>query len=195
MADTVKGANMAKQAARESTRDAMLDAAERLFAASGPANVSLRAIAAEAGVTYGLVHEYFDSKDELFDRVLERYADRWVPQLHGADQSAAFDIVLGPDFETGPYLRLLAWTLLRAHADSAAQEIEVHRRHATLDRLPALHADAGTDAATVATASALALAFGWRFFNSFIRDALHIDMDEAELQAGVRAQLRRIAAG
>ena len=123
--------------------------------------------------------------------MLERYADRWLPQLDGADQRAAFDVLLGPDFETGPYLRLLAWTLLRERADGASPEIEVHRRHATLDRLPALRADAGTDAATVATASALALAFGWRFFNSFIRDALHVEMDEAELQAGVRAQLHR----
>jgi AcrR family transcriptional regulator len=194
MANPVKHASTVKQAARPSTRDAVLDAAERLFAASGPANVSLRAIAAEAGVTYGLVHAYFANKDEVFDRVLERYADRWRPQLEGADQRAAFDVLLGPDFETGPYLRLLAWTLLRERADGAPTEIEVHRRHATLDRLPALRPDGDTDAATVATATALALAFGWRFFNSFIRDALHVEMDEAELQDAVREHLHRIAA-
>ena len=56
--------------------DAILDAAERLFASSGPTDVSLRAIAAEAGVTYGLVHAYAGSKDELYDRVMARYAAR-----------------------------------------------------------------------------------------------------------------------
>lgn len=165
----------------------MLDAAERLFAAAGPTEVSLRAIAQEAGVNYGLVHRHFGTKDELFDRLLARYAERWTSRLDaGASYDEALETLLGPTPDSGAYLRLLAWTLLsdrdkRAHA---------HRRHAALDRLPELRA--GEDSA-VTTAAALAFVFGWRFFNPFILAALHLDdADAGELHAAMRAELGRI---
>src|SRR5580704_13563867 len=95
---------------REEILDAVLDAAERLFAAAGPADVSLRAIAHDAGVNYG-----------LFDRLLQRYAERWTARFEVLDYQAAFDELLGPGPETGPYLRLLAWTLLSDRQDGHAR--------------------------------------------------------------------------
>ncbi|MFD6279143.1 TetR family transcriptional regulator, partial [Streptomyces sp. NPDC060209] len=47
-------------------RRAVLDAARRLFGAHGYKGVGVRAIAAEAGVTPGLVMAYFGTKDGLF---------------------------------------------------------------------------------------------------------------------------------
>jgi len=175
---------------REEILDAVLDAAERLFAAAGPGDVSLRAIANDAGVNYGLVHRHFGTKDALFDRLLQRYADRWTARLEGLDYQAAFDELLGSGPETGPYLRLLAWTLLSDRQDGHAR---AHNRHATLDQLPALRGDVEPDEAATITAAALAFTFGWRFFNPFIRDALHLSRDDAELQAAMRHQLRRLA--
>ena len=70
---------------------------------------------------------------------------------------------------------------------------ESYRRHTTLDELPPLTSGDGTDAeraARLRTAGALAFVFGWRFFNPFIRAALHLDdEDPDELQATMRAQL------
>jgi AcrR family transcriptional regulator len=174
---------------RDEILDALLDAAERLFAAAGPGDVSLRAIANDAGVNYGLVHRHFGTKDALFDRLLQRYADRWTARLEVLDYHAAFDELLGPGPETGPYLRLLAWTLLSDRQDGHAR---AHIEHATLDQLPALRGDVDPDAAAIATAAALAFAFGWRFFNPFIRDALHLDLDDDELQATMRQHLHRL---
>jgi len=173
---------------RDEIFDAVLDAAERLFAASGPSDVSLRAIAQEAGVNYGLVHRHFGTKDVLFDRLLERYTDRWAARLGGLDYQGALDELLGSSPETGAYLRLLAWTLL---SDRSAGPADAHRRHATLDQLPALSDDPDTSATT--TAAALALAFGWRFFNPFIRDALHLEDDPDELRDRMREHLHRVA--
>jgi len=177
---------------REEILDAILDAAERLFAAAGPADVSLRAIATDAGVNYGLVHRHFGTKDALFDRLLQRYADRWTAGMDALDYRAAFDELLGAGPETGPYLRLLAWTLLSDRQDGHAR---AHTEHATLDQLPALAGDTDPDAAALRTAAALAFTFGWRFFNPFIRDALHLDLDDASLQASMRRQLHRLIAG
>ncbi|MFD5121810.1 TetR family transcriptional regulator [Streptomyces sp. NPDC058385] len=54
----------------EGRRSAVLEAARRLFAAQGYKGVGIRAIAAEAGVTPGLVMAYFGSKDGLFREVV-----------------------------------------------------------------------------------------------------------------------------
>ncbi|MFD7294402.1 TetR family transcriptional regulator [Streptomyces sp. NPDC059897] len=54
----------------EGNRRAVLDAARRLFAAHGYQGVGIRAIAADAGVTPGLVMSYFGSKDGLFRAVV-----------------------------------------------------------------------------------------------------------------------------
>lgn len=50
----------------EGNRHAVLDAARRLFGAHGYRGVGVRAIAADAGVTPGLVMAYFGTKDGLF---------------------------------------------------------------------------------------------------------------------------------
>lgn len=50
----------------------ILDAAERLFAEHGPVSVSIRDIAAEAGLPHSAIYRYFDGKDEVLRQVLIR---------------------------------------------------------------------------------------------------------------------------
>src|SRR5262245_19569221 len=57
---------------REAVMAAVLDAATTLFSARGPASVSVRDIAAAAGVNHALVHRHFGSKQEVLRAVLER---------------------------------------------------------------------------------------------------------------------------
>jgi AcrR family transcriptional regulator len=179
---------------RDEITDAVLDAAERLFAASGPAQVSLRTIAQEAGVTYGLVYRHFGTKDVLLERLLARYADRWREHL-GDDPNylRALEDLMGATFETGPYLRLLGWTLLTGEPGRFPDSF---RQQVTLDELPPLApgADPADErAARISTAAALALAFGWKFFNPFIRAALHLDdEDPTALQAAIRSYLYQV---
>jgi AcrR family transcriptional regulator len=178
---------------REEISDAVLDAAERLFAAAGPNEVSLRAIAQEAGVNYGLVHRHFGTKDELFERLMQRYAERWTVRLDNGDMDydGALEQMLGTSRDAGAYLRLLAWTMLSERPASW----DPHRRHAELDRLPALRGDGGDDDedAVLATAAGLAFAYGWRFFGPFLRAALHLDdASDDELTARMRGVLHGI---
>lgn len=53
----------------------ILDAAESLFSVRGYHGVSLRDIAADAGVQVALTHYHFGSKEDLFRAVIERRAD------------------------------------------------------------------------------------------------------------------------
>jgi TetR/AcrR family transcriptional regulator, repressor for neighboring sulfatase len=57
---------------RERTTTAMLDAAEKLFAERGFTAVSVRDIAAEAGVSHALVHRYLGSKAQVYRAMLLR---------------------------------------------------------------------------------------------------------------------------
>jgi AcrR family transcriptional regulator len=63
------------------TRTALVDAAERLFAAQGFHATSLDAVAAEAGYTKGAVYSNFASKEDLFFAVYERRLDARVAEF------------------------------------------------------------------------------------------------------------------
>jgi len=54
------------------TRERILAASERLFAAEGFAAVSMPTIAAASGVTAGAIYKHFDSKADLFFEVVRR---------------------------------------------------------------------------------------------------------------------------
>jgi len=54
------------------TKERILDAAERLFAAHGFAGTSLRAVTKEAGVNLAAVHYHFGTKGDLLRAVLSR---------------------------------------------------------------------------------------------------------------------------
>lgn len=56
-------------------KQAILDAAESLFARHGFYGVTTRQVAAEAGVDTALIHYYFGAKRELFDAVFLRRAE------------------------------------------------------------------------------------------------------------------------
>lgn len=48
----------------------ILDAAEKVFARQGYGSTKVSAIAREAGVSYGLVYEYFETKEKLFSTLV-----------------------------------------------------------------------------------------------------------------------------
>src|SRR5262245_44049331 len=56
-------------------RQSILDAAEGLFSRHGFYGVTVRQVAAEAGVDTALIHYYFGAKRELFDSVFARRAE------------------------------------------------------------------------------------------------------------------------
>lgn len=60
-------------AAKPSTRDRILDVAERLFSSRGYKNVSVRELTAAAGANLASVRYYFGSKDQLLYAIYERY--------------------------------------------------------------------------------------------------------------------------
>ncbi|MEM7129251.1 MAG: TetR/AcrR family transcriptional regulator [Chloroflexota bacterium] len=64
------------QAIREEAKGKLIESAMTIFANQGFANASIRKIAAEAGVSLGLLYHYFASKDELLQAVFEHCMER-----------------------------------------------------------------------------------------------------------------------
>ncbi|WP_206021068.1 TetR/AcrR family transcriptional regulator [Antarcticimicrobium luteum] len=60
----------------ESRQDAILDAAERVFAEAGYQGAPMRAIAEAAGVAQGLIHYHFKTKEKLFEAMVARRSDQ-----------------------------------------------------------------------------------------------------------------------
>lgn len=62
-------------------RDRILDGADRAFRASGFRGTTIPDIAAQAGVSVGLIYRYFASKEELFLSVCQGRTERQLDEL------------------------------------------------------------------------------------------------------------------
>jgi AcrR family transcriptional regulator len=101
---------------REDVRHALIVAAAELFAARGPAAVTVREIAGQAQVNHGLVHRHFGSKGGLLRAVLDHLRLGIEAEVgHGRPGEPLGPLltsVLGATSSQGAWLRVLAWAIL-----------------------------------------------------------------------------------
>ena len=86
----------------------------RVAAEQGLEAVSLRHVAAEAGVSAGMVQHYFRTKDEMMTFALDVVRDRSEARVNAAVRA------LGPDPGPRPLLRALLTSLLPLDEESRA---------------------------------------------------------------------------
>jgi AcrR family transcriptional regulator len=106
---------MNKPRGRESVRQALIDAGIKLFAERGPDDVSVRELAAHAGVNHGLVHRHFGSKDGLLQATMAQLADKVADSVGPANPSESLAELLRTTFgatEEATHWRILARSLL-----------------------------------------------------------------------------------
>lgn len=70
-----------RQAGSERRRQAVLDTARHCFGRDGYAGATIARIADEAGVSTGLVYQFFRNKDELYEVVLAEVIRDWVREM------------------------------------------------------------------------------------------------------------------
>ena len=129
---------------RPDRKQAILLAAEKLFAQHGYHAVTIRAIAEEAGVPLALVGYYYGQKHELFEAIFEHWSVTIEERLAGLGAIAADapdDLALKSIIEafTGPVLRLRASAEGEYYALLVARELH-HVRDET-DRVLRSHFD------------------------------------------------------
>src|SRR4029079_2608450 len=71
----------------ESTRNAVLTAAERLFAECGFAATSMRDISNASGVSHPLIHHHFGSKEDLYRAVKQRLVEGYAKRFPNATKA------------------------------------------------------------------------------------------------------------
>jgi TetR/AcrR family transcriptional regulator, fatty acid metabolism regulator protein len=87
----------ANAAASVDKRRVILDAAVRVFARQGFHTCRVSDIADEAGVAYGLVYHYFQSKDEVLDTL---FLERWEVMLETIREIDTHDVPAREKLET-----------------------------------------------------------------------------------------------
>ena len=178
----------------------ILDAAERLFAEHGPVNVSIRDIAAEAGLPHSAIYRYFESKDEVLHRVLARGRDRQVE--HETEQrrqgiSAAGGLEWLMENNRAYMLAVVRLALQGETTSSLGLDPE---RGAASTSLAALQAGAPPEPRTdldprMVLAALVALSFGYAVGEEWIRDTLGMQAcDIDQLRAGVEEVMTNMLA-
>ena len=102
----------------EEVRAALIEAGDRLCARSVPSQVTVRAVAAEARVTTGLVHHYFESKDALLIATVRASSRRISAAAQAAlgdtgDPGAAVEAVWRYLEERPAFRNIIVWWMSR----------------------------------------------------------------------------------
>ncbi len=95
----------------EKPAGAILRAAAELMAEHSPSSVSLREVAARAGVNYGLIHRHFGTKDKLLVALFQEFV------LYGGEFIRASDTIheaIEGTFtaDSGGWARIFSWVAL-----------------------------------------------------------------------------------
>ncbi|MEV0387602.1 TetR/AcrR family transcriptional regulator [Nonomuraea sp. NPDC050643] len=108
---------MPKRIDRLVRREAILEAAVRVFARKGFAGSRIEDVATEANIAKGTVYLYFDSREELLSAAFEGYAARSAAVLS--------DLGAGPPLERLTWLVRSVVETLAAHPDHARVLLDV----------------------------------------------------------------------
>jgi AcrR family transcriptional regulator len=186
----------AESPARERAVAALVSAATELFAARGPDGVSLREIAARAGVNYGLIHQYVGSKDDLLRLVIARSTSTTAARFaRAAGVGEALELLQGPvGADDPPYPRLLAWAILQGR-DPKELAGPAPALPTLIAMLPGPTGEGDLENDPRLRAAAItALTLGWSLFGTFVTYAAGLEeVPPQETQAAVRSLARRIA--
>lgn len=113
------------------TRELILDAAERLFAARGVDGIAVRDLARELGITPSSLYNHFPSKQALYDAVIDRglspivgaVAASWHPGALSAKSVAATLDQLLPHLARHPHLAQLLQRALFEESGGGVQVV------------------------------------------------------------------------
>lgn len=157
----------------EAVRAALILAATELFAKFGPAEVSVREIAAHAHVNHGLVHRHFGSKEALLTAVLEQLTREMALDMAKNRKRRAARQAFRATRKQGVYLKILAHTLLEGRGPTEVQR-EFPVMNALVQAARAGQAQGRFDPKLdprMLTAFAAALALGWMLFEPFLLES------------------------
>jgi TetR/AcrR family transcriptional regulator, repressor for neighboring sulfatase len=170
------------RASREETTERILDAAQELFSARNPRDVTVREIAERAGVTHALVHQYVGTKNDLLNAVIQRVSTDRVSIVRRSDTLREAVDALAHDVLRN---RMHSRALVRSAMDGV-EYVSLKERIPTGGAVKALAlemresgvqpADPPTDLDyRVVLAAITAMLFGWTATEDWLRPSYGVD--------------------
>jgi len=177
----------APRRSRDELVEAIVAAATELFAAGEQRSVTVRAIAARAGVQPSIIHRYFASKQALLGEVVARGARRDAEILARLAEASPPE-VLAATLDNGAYRTALLHGVLAggslADLPGGLPSLALRVRRLEGGYVP-VHAGERFDPRLVAAFVAAAL-LGWQIAGRFLTDAVSLDgVDPDEVQAAL----------
>jgi AcrR family transcriptional regulator len=195
------------------TRERMVEAAERVMRSKGLAHATIKEIAREAGYSEGAIYKHFESKEELFIRVLTERLPSFVCILQELPRRAGREAV-------GGVLEEVAGAALAFYGESFPMSVSVFSEPGLLARhreemkrrgmgpqkanealvayleaerdLGRVHEDADPEAAA---AMLLGACFQRAFFGSFSGEEVIPAQEEGFVAGVVRTLMRSLSPG
>lgn len=112
-------------------RERLIEAAVRLFGRDGFEATSVRAVADEAGVSFGLIRFYFGSKEGLLEAAEERVVKGYLDRVTAGARVASFEELIAIIDESGkmtPSLPDVARFLRRAIIEERPMALDLMRK-------------------------------------------------------------------
>ncbi len=159
--------------AATSAREALLGSAIELFAARGPASVSVRDIGRHAGVNQGLIYRHYGSKAALLAEALERASSEMFPAAL-AEEGFDFDAMSWLLHHGATAPRLIARTLVDdVDITTVRQRFPILRRLVdAYDDVPSGAGPADLSDPRVAVVATAAMALGSSIWGDHLRGSL-----------------------
>jgi AcrR family transcriptional regulator len=182
---------------REQVIEAVIEATIELCRTGGPDKVTLRRVADQANVNYGLVHRHFGTKAEVIKAAMRRAHERSFRVLVEPyeDLETAVDHILVEGSNT--LARVMAWGILQGEIDSILPPAETSLMLTGLYQLAAKGSDARSAADPLATkitvGTLVASLLGWRLFEPYIVRGLKLgDVGRPALYRSILSALHQL---
>lgn len=178
---------------RAEVEAALIDATATMCRERSPASVTLRGIAAEAGVNHGQVRHYFGSKAELVAATVEHLEGFMLDRLETNSTEDSAEKLLRSLTEDPTFARLLGW-LLTEEMSPESVGLRFRFGRALIGQMVADGAD--LDTATTAASQIMVVCAGWALLRPMLVASNRLDGNaQRELVEAMAAEVRALAAG
>lgn len=191
-----KASSRPEPGAGDARRERIVEAAARLFAERGFANVTVRDVAVAAGVTHPLIYYYWSSKDDLLAAAVAH--SQGVVRRAGVAEPDPLDAVVAIVRESLEHNRRYLQTLTRAFLDGMPPSewpggypgVEAALARLTAGLEPGGEAD--TDARE-RVALVVAMLMGWSLIEDQLLEVVGLPADDRErARAALYASVRQL---
>ncbi|MBJ2182532.1 TetR/AcrR family transcriptional regulator [Pseudomonas veronii] len=178
---------------KDEIKAALLRAADELFGLRSPDAVSVRDVAARAGVNHALLHRHFGNKENLLKEVLLDHAVVFRTAASSAESAVQAASHMAAIAAARPaFTKIIAQLLISGHppAEFVLEDGGVGRL--TRRHINETAEDRPSDIAQLEVAVAMSLLFGWTLFSPFLLHAAGYSGSEKDSANFVASAIKTI---